>query len=138
MKFHREAISYILVGGATTLINLVFYGLFVSIAGFSIPTGNGLAWVASVIYAFFANKILVFQSRNWQPLVVLIEGLTFLGARIVTGIIDMVSVPFLFYIGLTYPLLGIEGFAAKIIVGIVIIILNYIFSKFFIFYKKKE
>ena len=39
-------------------------------------------------------------------------------------------------LGLDQPILGIEGFAAKLVVTVVVIILNYILSKFIAFRKK--
>jgi len=125
--------SYLFFGGATTFVNWFVYGLMVRLAGFPIAVGNITAWVTAVIFAFITNKVWVFQSRSWRPLLVLREGSAFLGARIVSGLVELVGVPFLFQLGLNYPLFGIEGFAAKVIVSIIVVILNYIFSKLFIF-----
>ena len=136
LKTHREVVSYLFFGGATTLVNLAAYALLVSLVGLSITAGNVIAWVIAVTFAFITNKIWVFQSRSWKPLLVLREGGAFLGARIITGLLEIIGVPFLFYIGLDYPLFGIEGFAAKVIVTVIVIVLNYLFSKFFIFRRK--
>jgi putative flippase GtrA len=133
LKTQRELVSYLIFGGATTFVNWCVYGLVVKLAGFSITAGNTIAWVAAVVFAFITNKIFVFQSRSWQPLSVLREASAFLAARIVSGLIEIAGVPFLFYLGLNYPLLGIEGFAAKVIVSVIVVILNYFFSKLFIF-----
>jgi putative flippase GtrA len=131
-------LSYLFVGGATTLVNWCVYALLVRLGSFSITVGNGGAWIAGVIFAFITNKVYVFQSRSWKPSLVLREGSAFLGARIVSGLIEIAGVPFLFGLGLNHPLLGIEGFAAKVTVSVIVVILNYIFSKVFIFRKEKQ
>ena len=135
LKKYREIIAYVFVGGATTFVNWFVYAIMVRLAGFSILTGNITAWIIAVAFAFITNKIWVFQSRSWHPPVVLREGSAFLGARILSGIIDMAGVPFLFHLGLNYPLLGIEGFAAKVTISAIVLVLNYVFSKLFIFRK---
>jgi len=132
-KLSRELVSYLFFGGATTFVNWCVYGLAVRYMGLSVTAGNAIAWIVAVVFAFITNKIWVFKSRSWQPLLVLREGGAFLGARIVTGLVEIAGVPLLYRIGLNYPLLGIEGFAAKVSVSVIVIILNYVFSKLVIF-----
>ena len=129
----REIIVYLIFGVLTTFVNWCVYGLFVKIAGLPVAAGNVIAWTAAVIFAFFTNKIFVFQSRSWQPLKVLREAGTFLAARIISGIIELAGVPALYYLGLNFPLFNIEGFLAKVIVTVFVIILNFFLSKKFIF-----
>jgi uncharacterized membrane protein YfhO/putative flippase GtrA len=136
-KIPREMVFYLFFGAATTFINWCVYGLAVRFAGFSITAGNVIAWVAAVVFAFITNKIWVFQSRSWQPPVLLREGSAFLGARIFSGLVEIAGVPILYRIGLNYPLLGIEGFAAKVVVSVIVIVLNYFFSKLIIFRRVK-
>ena len=132
-KTRRELVNYVFVGFATTFVNWGVYGITVRFAHLSITAGNITAWVTSVIFAFVANKLWVFESLSWQPLLVLREGSAFLGARIISGLMEIFGVPFLYEIGLDYPLLGVEGFAAKVSVGVIVVVSNYIFSKLFIF-----
>ena len=137
-KTHRKPVNYLIFGAATTLINWCTYGLLMRFAGLSITWANIIAWVLSVTFAFFTNKILVFESHSWQLLLVLREAGAFLGARIVSGLAEIIGVPLLYRGGLDYPLLGIEGFAAKLAVSLVVITLNYFFSKMFIFRRGKN
>jgi uncharacterized membrane protein YfhO/putative flippase GtrA len=136
-KVSREMVNYLFFGVATTFVNWCVYGLAVRFAGFSVTVGNVIAWVVAVVFAFTANKVWVFESRSWQPLLVLREGSAFLGARILSGLVEIAGVPLLYRIGLDYPLLGIEGFAAKVSVSVIVIVLNYIFSKLVIFRREK-
>ena len=135
-KNYKELISYLFMGVATTFVNWGVYSLMVSLAGISITISNACAWIISVIFAYITNKIWVFHSRSWHISVVLRESISFFGARVISGLIDIAGVPLLFNLGLNYPLFGIEGFTAKVSISIIILSLNYIFSKFFIFRKK--
>jgi uncharacterized membrane protein YfhO/putative flippase GtrA len=136
-KIPGEMVKYLFFGAATTFFNWCVYGLVVRFAGFSVTVGNVIAWFVAVVFAFTTNKIWVFGSRSWQPLLVLREGSAFLGARIFSGLVEIAGVPFLYRVGLNYPLLGIEGFAAKVSVSVIVIVLNYIFSKLIIFRRVK-
>ena len=66
------------------------------------------------------------------------EFVSFIGARLATGAIEWIGVPYFSNHGLTHPLFGVKGLLAKIVVSIVVIILNYIFSKFLVFIKKDK
>jgi len=132
-KRQHEVVLYLIFGGLTTLVNFALYAFFVQLVGVSVSVSNLIAWVIAVAFAFVTNKLWVFRSKSWEAKKVSREAGAFIGARIVTGLIDIIGVPLLFYIGLSYPLFGIEGFAAKTIVGIVVIILNYVFSRVFVF-----
>jgi len=132
-KRQKEIINYLVFGGLTTLVNFVVYIFFVHLIGLGITVSNVIAWIVAVLFAFVTNKLWVFQSKSWMVKQVFREAGTFLGARITTGLLDMIGVPLLFYIGLRYPLFGIEGFTAKMIIAVLVIILNYVFSKAFVF-----
>lgn len=132
MKKYKEIILYIIFGVATTIVNWISYALL-SIIGIDMNISNMIAWFVSVIFAYVTNKILVFESKSMRPAVFLPELLKFFGARIVTGFVEIAGLPILVHIGLKQTIFGIEGFAAKISVSVIVIILNYIFSKMLIF-----
>jgi len=146
-KIHREIINYLFFGGATTFVSWSVYGLMILITTQSTMTitvkqsiniSNIISWAAAVTFAFFANKLWVFESRSWNLNLLLREAGSFLGTRILSGLIEISGVPFLFYIGLDYPLLGIEGFAAKAVISVFVVLLNYIFGKFIVFTRGKQ
>jgi len=131
-----ELIRYLVVGGLTTFVNWVVYALGVGLAGLPIAAGNTLAWLVAVLFAYGTNKIWVFKSRSWKLSLVLHESGLFFSGRIVTGLIEIVGVPLLVFLGLDQPAFGVEGFIAKAAVSIVVTILNYVLSKVFVFRKK--
>ncbi len=133
---HKELIHYIFFGGATTAVNWVVYALLVELLHADITLSNAIAWVAAVTFAFITNKLFVFESKSFAPRVILPEMATFLGSRVVSGLLEIWGPKLLMNAGLAQPLFGIDGFAAKLVVSVGVIILNYILSKLIVFRKK--
>lgn len=144
-KKYKEIISYLFFGVLTTIVNYCVYALFTFLLTESISdvvlratVSNIIAWVISVAFAYITNKLWVFNNRSWEFKVVIYECGTFVLARLVSGVIDMFFLPLLISWGLNQEILGITGAWAKLITSVIVIILNYVFSKFIIFRKKKE
>ena len=134
---YKQYILYLVFGGLTTVVSWGSYSLFVRFGGLSVAVGNALSWVCAVLFAFFVDKIFVFESKSWSGMTVLREIVSFFGARGVTGVLEIVAVPALVKLGLDQTLFGTRGMLAKILVSVVIVILNFLFSKFLVFRKKK-
>ena len=128
---------YLIFGVSTTLINWIVYTLLVSAANMSVTLSNGIAWVAAVSFAYVTNKLYVFESKSWKASVVAKEAVSFFGARVASGVFEIFLPALLIKIGLDQNFFGIEGFAAKLVVSVLVIVLNYIFSKLFVFKKRK-
>lgn len=140
---HKEIIMYLIMGGGTTVVNWCSYALFVSI----LPTANSdmkvllsniISWILAVIFAYITNKIWVFESYSWKPKFIIKELTLFVSTRFLTGLLEIFGVPILIKIGLNQTIFGIEGMISKIFVSILVVILNYIFSKLIIFKKTEE
>lgn len=138
LKKYREIILYVIIGGCTTVVNWIVYTALVKAAGADLTAANAAAWFVSVIFAFFTNKLLVFESRGFEKKTVIKEAVSFLGARVVSGVIEIFVPELLFNAGLDSALFGIEGGIAKLSVSVAVIVLNYLFSKLFIFKKPKK
>ena len=132
---NREIIIYIIVGGATTLVDWGVYAVLAAI-DININISNILAWAAAVVFAFFTNKLFVFESKSFEPALVTKEAVLFFGARVFSGILEIIGLPLLLWLGLDQSLFGIDGFLAKILLSVIVMILNYIFSKLWIFKEK--
>lgn len=132
---YKELIHYVFFGGATTAVNWLVYALLVELLHADITLSNAVAWVAAVLFAFITNKLFVFGSKSFAPAVVIREGLSFLGSRVLSGLIEIVGPTALMAIGLDMPLFGIDGFAAKLVVSIFVIAANYVLSKLLVFRK---
>lgn len=138
--FNKEVILYIIMGVLTTLVNLIVYAIcvkplaaFISDKTIYIGAAKLIAWVVAVLFAFFTNKVWVFESKSWAPKVFWRELISFVGARALTGLLEVFGTPFLVSIGLDQTLFGVEGMWAVIIVSVFVIIFNYVFSKLVIF-----
>ncbi len=129
----KELISYGVFGVATTVVNWLVYSFFVKVFSVNLNIANMIAWLIAVLFAFVVNKLFVFQSKSWRKDIVYKEFTLFIGARIFSGTFEILGLPFLLWLGIQQSLLGIEGLVAKIIVSVLVIVLNYIFSKFIIF-----
>ena len=126
IKKYESVLLYLIFGVLTTFVILFNHVLLSNILS------NGIAWVAAVIFAFITNKIWVFKSKTLEIEQVIKELIAFFSARLSTGLLDMA----IMYVGV--DLLKVNSIYSKIISGVVVVILNYIFSKLFIFRKNKE
>lgn len=134
-KKYREGILYLLFGGLTTLLNWLVYALLVTGLSVDITAANAIAWVIAVLFAFVTNKRYVFRSEKTEKKALIREIGSFFAARVASGMIEVVGPTLLMGIGLSQPLFGIPGFLAKLTVSVVVVLLNYLFSKWFIFKK---
>lgn len=132
---YREIIMYLIFGALTTLVSLLSYSLFVSLLPLSITAASALSWVISVNFAFVTNKLFVFLSRSLEKKTVLKELASFFLARGISGIVEIFLPELLFKVGLSFSLFGVKGLVSKIIVNVIVSILNYIFSKLWVFKK---
>ena len=137
---YKELILYGVFGVLTTVVTWVSYAAFAHL-GIELNICNILSWVCGVSFAFITNKWYVFESRTLESAKVIREFVLFIGARIFTGVIAWVLFPILLWIGLDQVILGTEGFLAKMIVTVIEIALNWVFSKYMVFrrsHSKKE
>lgn len=126
-KKHKETILYLFFGIFTTLVNVVSYLFFTRIASFNFIVANSLAWILAVLFAYVTNKFFVFKSVTIEIKFLLGEFLSFVSFRLLSGFIEMI----IMYIMI--DLLFVNDFIVKIITNIIVIILNYLFSKMIIF-----
>lgn len=125
---YREALLYLFFGGCTTLVNIVAFYI-VRKFGVSTYITNIIAWFLSVVFAFITNKLFVFESKNTSFKDSFKECFSFFLFRVISLVFDM---------GIMYlliDLLNINEMVSKVFSNIFVIIINYVFSKLFIFKK---
>lgn len=117
-----ETFRYLVCGISTVLVNIISYELLSLLWGTLLS--NTLAFFIAVFYAYWTNSIFVFRVPcTWKSF------WEFMGMRIGTLLIDNGGMVLM----VTW---GIDDLVAKCVVNVIIIGLNYIFSKLFIFKKK--
>ena len=138
---YKEIITYIIFGVLTTVVNFFAFWLFTKIFGENLYlVNNAIAWVVGVVFAYVTNKLFVFESKSWNLKLITKEITGFLGARIFSFLIEEGGM-FLFISGLGLGEKSLElldftitgQFIVKILLAIIVVVLNYVFSKFFIF-----
>ena len=131
-KSHIEGMRYLVFGGLATIVNIVAFLICEKCFGFSTTICNVIAWITAVIFAYITNKWFVFNSKVESVKKLISEMLSFFGARIFTLIVETI------YLNITIDYLGYNSIFMKIISNIIVIILNFVFSKLFIFKKNAE
>ncbi|WP_143320946.1 GtrA family protein [Clostridium sp. HBUAS56010] len=127
----REVISYLVFGVMTTVVNWIVYAIMVR-AGVDYRVATAAAWVVSVVFAYVVNKIFVFQSYDLHPAFIFKEMVSFTACRAASGVMEMV----LMVIMVSW--LNMDEYVSKVLVSIVVVVVNYVFSKLFIFRKSEE
>lgn len=146
-----EIMSYLVFGVLTSVVNFIVYGIMGKIGGVDYESrvlaeifgfalkyvylANAVAWIASVLFSFVTNKLFVFESTSFKANVFFKEIFSFVGARIIS---------FLLFEELLFGILlkvlpDVKGVSwiAKIVIGVFVVVFNYVASKLVIFRKKK-
>ena len=129
---YQEIINYLIFGVLTTIIGLGTYYLFTLTIldpndAVELQIANALSWIFAVTFAYFTNRKYVFNSKNKN---IGGEMFKFYLARVASLLIDML----LMYILVTC--LKYNDKIMKIIVQVVVIVANYVFSKLLVFKKQ--
>ncbi len=129
---YKQIILYLFFGGCTTLINWATYAFCYNFAKIHNVTATIIAWVLSVAFAFITNKLWVFEEKNSSDKTLLFQVWTFTAARLLTGLLD-VAIMFI-----TVDVMKMNSSLWKLISNAIVIILNYILSKFIVFKNAKN
>lgn len=127
-KKYKEIIDYVIVGALTTFVSIASYWVLRLIIN-NYMVNTIISWICAVLFAFFANRKYVFRSKSEK---IFDEFSKFVGCRLLTLGMEIV----LMYVFVS--LFKINDMIAKIILQVIILILNYVFSKFFVFVKTKK
>ena len=122
-----ELISYLFVGLATTIVNYVVYWAATRLAHLGVLPGTWVAWVAAVAFGYWANKTFVFHTHCADVSALLREIASFFAMRLTSlGVETLLMF-------LTVSVLHLPDLAMKLAINLLVILLNYVFSKKFIF-----
>ena len=127
---NTELVAYLFAGVATTVVNYVVYFMATRWLGMGVMAGTWTAWVFAVAFGYAANKAFVFKTHCENTAALVKEAVSFFAMRLVS--LGMETV--LMFV--TVEVMGLNDLVMKLIVNLVVIIANYVFSKMFIFRKK--
>jgi len=130
-KYH-ELIVYSIFGGLTTAVNFITYFIFTQIFNVDLVYSNIIAWLVSVFFAFFTNKVYVFKKSDFDLKDTTIEFTKFTSVRAISGAFETGA---LWWI--VHYLHGNE-LLTKFVLGIIVVVCNYTLSKIYIFVEKEE
>ena len=128
---NREIITYGITGILTTLVNYASYYACARVASLDKYLSNVIAWVLAVTFAYVVNNYWVFKSSTQGMKEEFLKIIKFYSARIVSLGVEVLGL-FVFY-----TILGINDLIVKAFLAVFVIIINYFFSKIFIFNKRK-
>ena len=131
---YEEILSYLIFGVLTTVVSVVTYLVFANIcfpnkSDLDIQICNVLSWICAVTFAYITNRKYVFKSKSVGVEKVK-EIINFFLARLASLFIDMALM------FLMYSVMHIDDTIAKLVVQVVVVIVNYVFSKLIVFKKK--
>lgn len=130
---YKEIINYLIFGGLATIVNFVSYCIFARAIGIDEVISSGLSWLCAVIFAYITNKLFVFDSKTETKKELAKECVSFFLARILSGILCDVGT-----FALMVRVFNINDIFSKIVTQVMVVIVNYVFSKFFIFKNKNK
>lgn len=122
---NSQLFRYLITGGMTTAVNYLIF-LLLTVFSLNYLFANCLAWLGAVLFAFFANRHMVFHSDgDWRR-----ELYKFVSVRFLTLLLENVLLV------LMVEWAGLPELAAKIAVSAVTVILNFIACKYSVFHKE--
>lgn len=140
--FNKETITYIIFGVLTTAVNYAVFGVGIEWFGEEYHLLiNAVAFVLSAAFAYVTNKIFVFESKSWKLKVLAKEIPSFFSARLASFFFEEAGL--LLFVDILKvgekEIFGVSGvMIVKLFLAVIVVIVNYILSKFLIFKKKKD
>lgn len=131
-RVHKEGMRYLVFGVLSTIINIVVFAICERILHLSTIISNVIAWIIAVLFAYITNKLYVFDSKTTKKQELAKEIISFFSARIFTLVIETI------FLKIVIDKLGFNEILMKIISNVIVIFLNYVFSKIFIFKEEKN
>lgn len=127
---YKQVILYLFFGGLTTLLSLFLFWLCREVLGINELIANIISWILCVLFAFYTNRRWVFEAAAGGTGNFLRMLLSFAGGRLTTLAVEEAII----FAGIT--LLHKNSMLIKLIAQVIVVILNYVISKWFVFKKR--
>ncbi len=129
---YEELVMYLIVGVCTMIVSLVSYYILANPMGIYYQAANIISWVLAVAFAYVTNKKYVFKSKYTGLSGTAREMTSFVSSRIASLLAEIVSMYFFVQI------CQIDDNIVKLMNQVLVTVLNYIFSKFWVFRKSRQ
>ncbi len=127
MSEKKEILLYLFFGGLTFIISIASYAFFDITLAMNELVANVLSWILAVLFAYVTNKIWVFDAPTHTIQEFVKQLVSFFGGRVATLVIEeLILLVFV-------TLLEFPSVPVKVVAQIIVIVLNYMISKFFVF-----
>ncbi len=127
----RHYTVYLVFGVVTTLVNLLVYKILLD-KGFHYTLSTTMAFMVAVTVAFWTNRTWVFRSQRRGLKGIFREMTSFFSVRMLTYVVDVVGLVFFI------ELIGLDEFFSKVIISLLVVVLNYVLSRFVVFHTKAQ
>lgn len=128
--WRSQIVRYVFFGGMTTFVNLGVYFVLRGIFFLSVTVSNIISVSSAVLFAYLVNSFFVFESRPNTWVTRGKEFIRFVSARLLTMALEVGGVWFM------AEILKIGDMISKIAVQFIVLVLNYVFSRFLIFVQR--
>lgn len=125
----KELVLYVVFGALTTAVSFISYYVCNTMLGIHYLTSNIISWVLAVLFAYVTNKLFVFESKGIRGRELLREFSSFIVARLVSLCIEELG------LWLMVGQMHVDENISKLVMQVIVVIANYVFSKMFIFKK---
>lgn len=127
---YKDFIAYGFWGVCTTVVNTGVYWFFANVVRLAVLPSAMVAWLVAVLFAYLTNRKMVFHSQANSATEIIKEIVAFFACRITTGVVDWLCM-FIFV-----DLIHLNDLFIKVAANILVILLNYVASKIFVFKQK--
>ena len=129
--YANKVVRYVFFGGCTTLVNLISFYLLRRI-GLELTVANLISIILAILFAYIVNSVFVFRDKCDSLMDHVSPFLRFIGARVFTMVIEVAGV------WLLVEKLGMADMAGKLVTQFIVLVLNYLFSRFFVFTRQSH
>lgn len=131
-KKHKEALLYLLFGGLSFFLNLFLFKTIDTFTPLNALVNNVICWVVCVLFQFFTNRTWVFESKVENVSGFLRQLFDFVTGRLFTLVVEEVI------LAIFISWLGLNSMLVKLAAQVVVIVLNYVISKLWVFKDKSK
>ena len=125
-----ETIRYLAVGATTSVVSFGLFTFLYQIAGLNVTVSNVISISVAIVYAYAANKLVVFRKRSGSFEELAREFCKFVGSRLFTMALEVGAVE------LFYGVLGFDARVGKLLAQAITVVANYLISKLIVFRKR--